>query len=594
MLRKIPLIGTLLAGAGAASDIYDSETSKETRRTKDKTAGKAIGGLGGTIAGGAVGFKMGALAGSVFGPIGTAIGGVIGATVGAFLGDQAGQIIGKKFGEWTNDLRAYDIPGKITAAWNNTVKWFTDSWDKGIAEFKSIPEKITAAWNGFVKMVADKFGIKLPTIDGGAKKAPDADGAKKPPAPDSDWKKPISNAVDKAKEIAVDLAEKGKAAVKAVNEKVADAGSKAVEWVGKNTTVGKGAVIAADEAGKAASRAYNVTAATAGSVLENVMPKGYRHKALFDGIKGGKMLTDKGRYTDDEAAKIIELKKSGADTSASGKGGMSINLQEKIAAQAKKAGLDPLMMQRIAAMESGGNANAVSPTGAIGIYQFTGRTASGVGIRDRFDVDQNIEGGMRLTNQNIASLKASKLPVTGENLYMMHQLGPTAAKEVIRGAAEGRSKADLSPTTQNAMNLNYGANSKTAADYIATNKRAMDDRYALVTKGTGGTQTAALSTKPNTTQPSETKPVSVALNGLPPSQPIPKIAPAVVVHAEVPKAPPAQAATAVPDYKPPQVDGATSVASNTKQGLGGMPDVSQNVSNTTIAHIVTGGIGMCG
>ena len=609
ILRKIPLIGALLAGAGAASEIYDSETSKETRRTKDKTAGKAVGGLGGTIAGGAAGFKIGALAGSVFGPIGTAIGGVIGAMVGAFLGDQAGQIIGKKFGEWTNDLRAYDIPGKITAAWNSTVKWFTDSWDKGIAEFRAIPEKITAAWNGFVKMVAERFGIKLPTIDGGAKKQPDTDGAKKPPEVP---KKPLSDATDKAKEMAVKLANDAKEGVKKLAGKAVNAGNEAVQqtvqavkgggkWMADNTTLGKGAQVAGrgvsalvDTATPAVSRAYDTVAATTGSVLEKVMPKGYRHKALFDGIKGGKMLTNEGRYTDDEAAKIIELKKSGADTSASGKGGMSIDLQEKIAAQAKKAGLDPLMMQRIAAMESGGNANAVSPTGAIGIYQFTGRTASGVGIRDRFDVDQNIEGGMRLTNENIASLKASKLPVTGENLYMMHQLGPTAAKEVIRGAAEGRSKSDMSKATQEAMNLNYGANSKTAADYIATNKRAMDDRYALVTKVTGGTKTAALSTKPNATQQPETKPVSVVSNGSPPSQPIPKIAPAVVVHAEAPKAPPAQAATAVPDYKPPQVAGATSVASNTKQGLGGMPDVSQNVSNTTIAHIVTGGIGMGG
>jgi hypothetical protein len=96
---------------------------------------------------------------------------------------------------------------------------------------------------------------------------------------------------------------------------------------------------------------------------------------------------------------------------------------------------------------------------------------------------------MRLTNQNIASLKASKLPVTGENLYMMHQLGPKAAKEVIRGAASGKSKEELSADTQKAMNLNYGAKSKTAADYIATNKKALDDRYAAVTKDAGGAQT---------------------------------------------------------------------------------------------------------
>lgn len=60
---------------------------------------------------------------------------------GRILGDQAGQIIGDKFGEWTNDLRAYGLPGKITAAWNTTVKWFTDSWDRGIANLKRFQKR---------------------------------------------------------------------------------------------------------------------------------------------------------------------------------------------------------------------------------------------------------------------------------------------------------------------------------------------------------------------------------------------------------------------------------------------------------------------
>ena len=42
-----------------------------------------------------------------------AIGAAIGSATGAFFGDKAGDILGKKFGEWTNDLRQYDLPNKI-------------------------------------------------------------------------------------------------------------------------------------------------------------------------------------------------------------------------------------------------------------------------------------------------------------------------------------------------------------------------------------------------------------------------------------------------------------------------------------------------
>lgn len=120
-LKRIPILGSLLAAGGAAFDIYGSENDESlTRRQKDAAAGQSIGGWGGTLAG-ATG---GAMAGAVLGPVGMIIGGV----VGGFLGDQGGQIIGEKFGEWVNDLRGFDIPGKIVGAWDSAVKAFSDIW----------------------------------------------------------------------------------------------------------------------------------------------------------------------------------------------------------------------------------------------------------------------------------------------------------------------------------------------------------------------------------------------------------------------------------------------------------------------------------
>jgi hypothetical protein len=578
-LKKIPLLGSLLAFGGAAANIYDSENDdKLSRREKDRNAGKAIGGAGGTIGG----MMAGAAAGAFAGPVGMAIGGM----VGAFLGDQAGQIIGDKVGGWVNDLRSADIVGTITTAWDGVV-----------AGFKSAYDAIGKTWGGFV----DSAKAGWDTIAGLFSSA--YEGLKSIPV--------IGPAIQAVEDAAKKTAEAASAAAASAKAKAVEVGTKAVEgakagveYLGNNTTIGKsvkaagqGAAVVAEKTASAAERAYNVTAATAGSALETVMPKGYRHKALFDGIKGGDSLTKYGSYTDEEAATIRELKTSGANTSATVKGGMSPEVQDKISAQAKKAGLDPVMMQKIAAMESGGNANAVSSTGAAGIYQFTGQTASGVGIKNRFDVDQNIEGGMKLTRQNQAALEKAGLPVSAENLYMMHQLGPKAAQEVIRGAADGKSKDEMSADTQKAMNLNYGANSKTAADYIATNKKALDDRYASVTKDTGGVQTAIA--KASSPQPAaETGTVASAATVQAPATPAVPATKAVPVAPVAPvvasaSAPPVSVAPSVPavaEAPPITVPMASNADSKPAIIAAQTKDVGQDVRDRGIAHIVTGGL----
>ena len=575
LLRRIPLLGALIGGVGAASDIYSSEADDSlTRRQKDERTGKAVGGFAGSVGGMLAGAKLGAMAGAIGGPIGVAIGGVLGGAVGMFFGDQAGQIIGDTVGGWVSDLREADIPGKIVGAWDVTTEFLKNGWDGAL-------EKLSDAWEG----------IK----DAGSQAA--------------QWASEKASAANNfiKEKTGVDV----KGAAVAAKDKAVEVGTKAVEgakagveYLGNNTTVGKGlkaagqgATVVAEKIPAVAERAYNVTAATAGSALETVMPKGYRHKALFDGINGGDSLTKYGSYTDEEAAKIRELKTSGADTSANVKGGMSLEVQDKISAQAKKSGLDPVMMQKIAAMESGGNANAISSTGAAGIYQFTGQTASGVGIKNRFEVDQNIEGGMKLTKQNSAALEKSGLPVSAENLYMMHQLGPKAAQEVIRGAGEGKSKADMSPETQKAMNLNYGANSKTAADYIATNKKALDDRYAAVTKDTGGAPTAIAKANSSTPAAPPTAPDSssvphavaqVAPPAVPPSVAAPAM-PSVVASASMPSVPAMPSAQPVPSSPPMTVPMTGGGSDQLIQVSLPTPDVGQDIRDRQLAHIVTGG-----
>lgn len=62
---------------------------------------------------------------------------------------------------------------------------------------------------------------------------------------------------------------------------------------------------------------------------------------------------------------------------------------------AYKYNLDPALLHAVIDAESGYNAGAVSNKGAAGLMQLMPATASRFGVRDRFDPQDNIEGGAR-------------------------------------------------------------------------------------------------------------------------------------------------------------------------------------------------------
>jgi hypothetical protein len=507
MLKRLPLLGALFAGGSALASIFgpgDPNKSPEQNRTDRFTgAGSGIG----AIIGGGLGMFLG--------PVGAMIGGVIGDRVGELVGAWLATVDWSKVGE------------TITGAWDGAVKWIKDEWkvvtDKLDGITKAVGDAWTAVVSGISTFLKDKLGLDLgPVIDGLTK-----------------FFKP---AVDKAKELGGKAVDGAKAVGGAVAGYVADRGAKMAEPIAR----------------------------TGGALMEwgegiySKLDKGYRRKQSFDGIKGGDGLAKYGSYTDDEAAKIRELKRSGANTSANLAGGMPADVRDKIVAAALKNGLDPKTMLEFASMESGGNANAISSTGAAGIFQFTGATASGVGIKDRFNADQNIQGGMQLANANAAMLQKSGLPVNAANLYMMHQLGPGAAKEIIQGAKDGKSISQLSDSAQKAVSLNYGAGSKTAADYLAKNSAALEARGKSVVgdmSNLGGTLPAPT--------------VAVAAASPPPAPPVPPspVAPATApptVAADIPQ----------PLNSPGPIDVRVSQDST----------VGQDLSDRRLAQIATGGI----
>lgn len=64
-----------------------------------------------------------------------------------------------------------------------------------------------------------------------------------------------------------------------------------------------------------------------------------------------------------------------------------------IARAAERHGLDPKLLHALVIVESGYRVDAVSPAGAGGLTQLMPGTAADLGVRDRFDIEQNLSGG---------------------------------------------------------------------------------------------------------------------------------------------------------------------------------------------------------
>lgn len=68
-------------------------------------------------------------------------------------------------------------------------------------------------------------------------------------------------------------------------------------------------------------------------------------------------------------------------------------IREHIEHAALLHGLDPALLHAIVEVESAYDPAAVSPQGAVGLMQLMPATARRFGVRDRYDVQQNLRGG---------------------------------------------------------------------------------------------------------------------------------------------------------------------------------------------------------
>jgi soluble lytic murein transglycosylase-like protein len=81
---------------------------------------------------------------------------------------------------------------------------------------------------------------------------------------------------------------------------------------------------------------------------------------------------------------------------------MNTSVQSAIQQAAQALGLDPNLAFAVAQQESGGDQSAVSPAGAIGIFQLMPATAASLGVNP-YDAAQNIQGGLTYLAQQLAA-----------------------------------------------------------------------------------------------------------------------------------------------------------------------------------------------
>lgn len=98
----------------------------------------------------------------------------------------------------------------------------------------------------------------------------------------------------------------------------------------------------------------------------------------------------------------------------------------QIAQAAREHGLDPALLHAVVQVESGYDAAALSPKGAVGLMQLMPATAQRLGVADRRDPLANLRGGARYLHNLIGTFGDLPLALAaynaGENAVRRHGL----------------------------------------------------------------------------------------------------------------------------------------------------------------------------
>ena len=143
LFKKLPIIGALLSAGFLAKDLNDISENGESQETKTRQVGSAVGATAGGLGGALGGAAAGAAIGSVVPLVGTLAGGIVGALVGGIGGGKVGGMLGDKFGEWVNELREAGVTDKMAYSWDVGINAMSIMW----RDFTTLAGSF---WNGMV------------------------------------------------------------------------------------------------------------------------------------------------------------------------------------------------------------------------------------------------------------------------------------------------------------------------------------------------------------------------------------------------------------------------------------------------------------
>lgn len=156
--RRLPGVGALLGLGFMANDIASSERSDATREEKNvktgRAAGRGLGGIGG-MAGGAL---TGAAVGSIVPVIGTAVGGIVGAIAGGYFGGNAGEVLGEKAGQWLNTMKDSSLFQGMADSWHYASDFTSSLWESATDAVSTNWKGVTDRWDNVSTTVSDGWG----------------------------------------------------------------------------------------------------------------------------------------------------------------------------------------------------------------------------------------------------------------------------------------------------------------------------------------------------------------------------------------------------------------------------------------------------
>lgn len=133
LLRRIPVLGTLIGGGMAAATLAGigsdpDQSPEEARREKFG----AVGGSAGAV--------VGALVGAVGGPLGMVVGGLVGDYIGGLVG------------EWAADVDWSAVGASIKGMWSGAVAGVMALWSGAVGLWSAGAELVGQLWAGAVDM----------------------------------------------------------------------------------------------------------------------------------------------------------------------------------------------------------------------------------------------------------------------------------------------------------------------------------------------------------------------------------------------------------------------------------------------------------